>query len=1437
MNPHALPYFHVDALRERFLEHLEHATARHMLEVDEQDWLKGALRIQAKSKSTIRVDRLSAIAHNAEAFELVASLLIRRATDAGVYLYNPLVGLLKFNTTTEAKSYLIEQLANDSASPLLHFASLHERDLVSRKHIESVQVERLYGPVFEVMMLTINERLDLALGELRQLVLDQPVADSLWEQALAQSNAEREAAAQYCAEQLRHYWNTPNDASVAPSMQLTLLMRERLRHAAIQHLWAAPQESEPLIAWPDGPELEQLTNSDVLDLEPRIAPALALWLRQVLSAQQVNIVASILDDHVKDGYLACRQALNINTRLAPALNKLIGLAQASTENTPEQLAGLQSKAKTGDARLENIEAQLSALAIHIQQQADQAFGLEAVTASSLEQALAAVLDKDLPAAKLLLSNGTEEHQSLSLATWQQLSGTDKVPDAHWQILGPVAAEVPIEMSDLSAALITHCFIRVANGMRRTLTQALLQQQRQCRVYRQHLWQLALDSEVRLEQRKKLLPAPALNLIAALLTVSARPRPTQSWQLTLNQEPCANILLLTHQALSLAEAAAPLILWTSTDGFKVFSSFNDVNTLLLERYPQATKREWVSISEPIAHTLEALDSSQQTEDAQHAFDHVIHRGLPATSLPDLLRCARNLDGLQVQVRRLQRQVRALQVKAGLPDWLKQASLKDQYAYLQVLAGTLLDGSSQQDYLFAIPSISDYAKQRLQTRLNEDFEVGRYKPEYLFVTTTRWIAAPLLPGQIPSGVAAGSIRHRQSLIDFSLNHFRNWDHAITAIELEDGQVIPAKINAEYLHAMVKEMDLGAGYQQLLKQQFDPTHIDYPRRRELFCRQLPGQLLEAAWRAKLSDGLSDAALECVRAVVEQPDAIARAVQHKLPAQLMPLQLIADYGLAPDAIPGVYLFVFAGKDTGPVVMYVPYESNGVFQAFSSLSDLMHQLRVEPALQQLMLARLPQNLRQRYDNGGFKQAHLFDSASFDWGFPLYPQAQVELAQHPVEGNALQFLFEANLRLLQDMAHAQLITSAEVRWETLKSVLGLVFEQLTMFVPGRIGLVLAAWQTELGVLQIINSATFDSWSQTLSELACALLQGLLIGHGLHEQNQMALPANDIEFWHRVGQTPQRRLAAYEAPYQSLEDLNRLEGTNLYADPDHSQYFVLLDGKVYRTDTLDENWHLSSGTEETPGPYLRQGDDSDWHIDPQQPLKVQNGGIFGTLGGARPRKIDYGRNVTVRAAGMNQIEQQMPAHAVRLRESHARTLARVITCLDQLRQASPGNPAGKAARDILCDFFGVSEIDETLLKRVRKPIEKVLSLMLSSKYSPMTSSRYVVASRHGSDAVNAFVLQEDPKQPMVLLDAWFDTTFIDAFSSNPRYDPEEFNAIFRDATLLHEFTHLAWDTYDIRYLQGVIPYPDMLDPGNIRSVLENEHKEAFSHLTPTSNLFR
>ncbi|WP_262409294.1 efflux RND transporter permease subunit, partial [Pseudomonas viridiflava] len=74
--------------------------------------------------------------------------------------------------------------------------------------------------------------------------------------------------------------------------------------------------------------------------------------------------------------------------------------------------------------------------------------------------------------------------------------------------------------------------------------------------------------------------------------------------------------------------------------------------------------------------------------------------------------------------------------------------------------------------------------------------------------RYVPALVPSGEIPSSLPAASVVRRQSLIEYALNHFRDWDDAIARIEL-GGQnySISAQFNGKPASGMAIKLASGA------------------------------------------------------------------------------------------------------------------------------------------------------------------------------------------------------------------------------------------------------------------------------------------------------------------------------------------------------------------------------------------------------------------------------------------------------------------------------------------------------------------------------------------------------------------------------------------------------------------------------------------------------
>lgn len=1422
-----LPWFHTDALQQRFNQQL---LAAHLTDQDRL-WLEQvhnpARDHQPGADDEMRVDWVSAVTDAGQAIDLPITVMISRSSASWGLFYNPLSGLHAFADRAEAKAYLLANIQQGETGLALRFLSpCGEQRQLQAGVVEDFQLTLLEGSVFDALMLRINDRLGDDLRALRQCLRDQPTPGQLLDPQLTGP-----ALGLHAAAQLQRYWNTATVDTAAPSDSLTHVLRTRLITSLAQQQWQgtldAPAQRQ-LVAWlADAyPMLHSFTLAVVA------ADGTPWPLDDLLVLGGATLDAPCYTYSAAWGITAYANRTALLAQLADAAQRQTWLACVA----PSRQAELQALPISG---------------MHLEPLAGPAL--------------------DAYCQRLLKLQQDTLHQSLV-----QLGAPD--PDTICQRalrlearldprLQRLASPFPADIRDSPASLayLSRLALRDAREPDRLiihLNDLLLQytsyRQRGPSLLSVTLQELALETASLMEagpamaavqlldvtRASTLPPAEAVWRALAPLPEAAAPQ----WQAAIPvAEGASAPLVQLHPTLvghalarcgrHLRQALQGALAHRERLGqgyhLKLDTLLATLEGRLLEQHgadptTQRSPRE----AQPVPTHL---PGEQRQAAVLHAYDRLIGHGLPSACLPDLLRAATESDSTEAHILRLQDTARRLAVQRVIPAWLRDATAEQQHHYVQALAFNVLASPGEEDYLFGIPDIHAYAEAALQARLDQDFAPGRFRPGAVFITTERYITPLPAPGDIPSGTAAATEHHRQSLIEYALNHYRDWDHSLIAVELGAGHPAPAELDAQYLRALVKGLDVGGHYQGLLRTAFDASNPQYPRRLSLFCQQLPGQLLERAWRAHLQGALPQAAVELITRVITQPDAELRQPLDGKIVDLMPLQLIPSPGEPAATVPECYLFSTRGD--GLRVLYMPYESAATFQTFAHGAALLSALASDVPLQQRLLARMPDDLRTVYDHGGFAEPHLGFSVESDFDFVPARPGPVSLGNQPVEGSALRYLFEENAKALQNQAKAQLITRDEARWTTLVNVLSLVWEQLTLFLPGKVGLVVAAWQVELATLNIARTLQHRDWGQTLAELTCALVQGLLIGNAALQPSHR--PTSREAFWRTLREDPHYglALASYEAPSQSLGELQFEADTHTYRRSSGTERFITLGSKLYQCMTDQGHWYLAGQRGEEPGPLLTLNERGHWAIDPDQIRHLNEGGVASRVGSGLVRWALTHDDVVIQAVGARQIRRLMPYRARMLVNAHRDALVYLALSLENLRRATPVSRGAAHTLQILKDFFGVARVSNDLIERIREPLENMLTVMASRAYSPRTSRRYVMGSRSDNALGIAFTSPHDPSRQIFLLEGFFEFDGARHFALEPQFSAEQANALSQTMVLLHEFTHVACNTRDIRYIEAASPYADRLLAGRRRAWLNRHHDELFSHRTPAAQLFK
>ncbi len=1412
-----LPWFHSTSLRQRFAAHAQASLAAGTITVQEHQWLELLHATDRDHQPTalrqMRVDSIAAILSDGQRVDLPATVRLSRGGHSNVVmLYNPLMGLRRFADPLQLKQFLLEHIGKSGWGAALRFAATATQQLAMKRHqVEAFQGSLLSGDVFDALMLRMQAGLADNLAQLRGWVRNQPTPDAMLA-ADKDGPIDPAVRASTC---LAQYWNDAAATSAPLCEQLGMALQTTLLHHLLHSRQAGrlePEQYRQLAVWAIG-----------LDAETALALRVFSLRVSTLENQSVpldDLLVLSLPDHTGSYYIY-RAADGV--QCYPSRRALL----ADLSDPLRRDHWLLQVSSSGRALLQTLR--INALCLDptpIQTLQGYANALLARQRSRLHEALS-----------------TDSSQT-PLRLCQQALDLDQYLDPHLRIMAPL---FPADIRDDPASLnyVGGAILRDAHNPQQLLTH-LADLDLQYARYQARGPDLASVSAsiLQLEMACVLEDGPA----ALSIQLPAPNLPQALWQ---NEDAdLSQAFIQVAEGVQQPVDALPKSLMTSIlqrARRQLRASFEQAvqhrealsggyyRKLRYYLNELETRLDHKPAQRPAALQENIPDSTARQAWRLQTFDHLMAGSWPSESLPDLMRQADPSDSL-AQALEHYRDLARRQIQIDMiPPWLAQATAAQKNDYLKALAYNLLSSPVEQDYLLDLQDIPAFAQDRLQSQLDIDFTPGRFKPQAIFVTTQRYVSAPPLPGEIPSAIPAATVSHRQSLVQYALNHYRDWDAALTAIELGSGHPAPPELDAAYVRQRVRALDLGNHYQVMLEQAFTATDVRYSQRLALYCRQLPGQLIERAWRAHLMGDLSLQAVQLVTQVMLAPEGQLRKAGELGVLDFTPLQLIPGPGLQPDCVPDSYLFIARG--TGLCVLYLPYEASVPLQAFGGTAALLQALIDDSALQQRVLARMPGQWRSRYDHGGFREAHLNPSSTS--GFDYFPApGPVRLGSTPIAGNLLHFLFEDNARYLVAQSKTQFITAAQAQWNAFVNVLSLAWEQLPMFLPGKMGLILAAWQLEFKTLQVVEAAEQHKWGQNLLELTCALIQGALIGHGVAKLENV--PTSLEQFWQAMREDEQYgvSLAGYESPGQALHELYFEASTGSYATRTTYEHFVSLRSRLYRVRQEGDQWFLAGEMDEELGPLLNFDPQLGWAISVPQALPLYEGGVPSRLGGRLTRWTLSRDQVVILAVGARKIRELMPQRARMLRHAHRDALTYLGIALDNLHRAIPTHRAPAATLEIIARFFGTPQVSDALVRRIRQSLEKLVTVMASRAYSPVSSKRYIMGRRlsPASSVGIAFMSALDPQKQVFLLDEFFEFDTARHLPLAPTFTPDDANALSKAMVLLHEFTHIACDTRDIRYLEAATPYVERLQPGVRRAWLEHEHDELFSHLTPSRRLF-
>ena len=881
-----------------------------------------------------------------------------------------------------------------------------------------------------------------------------------------------------------------------------------------------------------------------------------------------------------------------------------------------------------------------------------------------------------------------------------------------------------------------------------------------------------------------------------------------------------------------------LLWTPAGGLEAFDSLHSTEAELTRRLHAPDQR--LSLLENLIAALPSADNQHNglgigfVRIRDNFLTHLIYSvadkalgdiveaasaQLPAASLQGHLQSCLLRHASLAPLEKALEATQHSRLHSALPAWLANARADEQLALAELLDQHRQHIDAPLDYHHDIPAIRDFARTKIGSLLSRDFPTSGLSPDDVHLSTDSREARSSSP---------------QTLTDYALRHFDEIDGA-SATRLHTN-TLPDGLTVARLNALIKEADIGTHYAALLESHLSHGENRVPERQALFNPHLIWQSLEHALCQYLRQSLSAQAHGFIRHVLGMPDGVARLPLVGSNIVVRPLELLRLARASADRALGLYLI--GRSDTqGPLVLFSPYGEQPAFREYGNESLFMSELGRPGALRQLVLGRISSSVRQLYS----EQAFSTRTVSVTWNI--------------IKGHFLNRLYNDMTALLKDQLGLQGTQGQQSAWSTVVHLLGNQLHQGTQLMLGRLRMPWVIWQTLPRFKDAMDNAWQGRWAQAMEDFTGALAQLALARKAPAASALIELPkpaqtpappATPVESpflqWPAWGDMPltqeqQNRLLGYEVRDIALSDLEHDAALGTHTDPRTHRQYAAVRGRVFQVRIEDRRWRIV--TDQEPGPWLRKDAQGQWDMD----LK---GRLLG--GGDGNRLIDrittrqtVSREVKVLAAGMKSIRHLYPDKARQLRQGHALAVTYLRNARQRLGSLAAGTRLDNQRQLYLQAVFGLKTISRGLNKRIGRMLDRLLRELLSPARSPDLSELYVVgASRTPERRCAAFVVTCDRTRKIYLNELFFEPGL-------EVYDPirpRTFNSVLHNMAtiLLHEFSHIVFDTVDIAYMDSFRPFYDLLDnttsEGRARQQELKELQEmALSSRTPSEHLFR
>jgi hypothetical protein len=900
-------------------------------------------------------------------------------------------------------------------------------------------------------------------------------------------------------------------------------------------------------------------------------------------------------------------------------------------------------------------------------------------------------------------------------------------------------------------------------------------------------------------------------------------------------PLAHCFVLTERGGIDPHHSGQAVLWTPQHGHEAFESIKSLREHLQHRLTQPDKRLALLQNLPARrrtpHTtfllgpLQRIDEHLLNNRQQSYLDHLtdsLDFWLAAPLSPKQLQDCLDNEIQTPPPSNLERATAIAQAmihQQALPVWLGMASPQEQLLHAELLEQYRLSTLEERDYLHGLPPLREHVAGRLRVLLDARYPGLDLDPDDV-----------LIPARI---VLNG---HTQSLTDFALRHLPDLNSDSLNPRPRGAKPLPATFDGAAVVQLVRQLDIASTYRTLLSTHLAADTDDARQRRDLFCRQLPWQLLRHAHEEKLEERLSASAWGFIQQIIDMPDAIAREQVSGATAMIRPLELMATQGAQAVKVLGMYLIGPQPPATGPLVLYAPYSPLRVLKEYASEDDLRREINRQGPLQEWIIHQLDAPEQATYRN-------LLRATQ-------RPAPDIRLGSNPIRGNILPQLFHDNTLQLLKMLACQFVREGKDQWDGITSLLRNGIPMALQFIAGKLKYPLVVWRS----FKLFQASAEDLQQQRFGEGLRKFIQGLATLASLRKQLDALLPTEPASVPTDLPQTgpmpattidtldvtdPTRtRLRGFEDMTVALADLRLDPRHHVYTQPVNNRTYVPVAGRVYPVERSGEYWRISLATE--LGPFVERNAQGQWVLDVSE-REPRFGPALSRFRGRVITRRTERDSLNIEAVGLPAIRALDMDKALSIHRALNVALFYTFTCLENLTLFATLRDSNSQAGRLLSEMFGVLNFNPSQVTKIQTGVRAIRDGLTQQSLLSFDSQRFVIGTpRWYLGQTFAFVIPEDAEQKIYLLDLFFDTQM--GTYQGHLNTPFDIHDHARAATLIHEMSHLVSDTHDIAYLDSMRPFLDLINRGTAEGLrkytaLHNLQSTALSTQTPASMLFQ